>query len=63
MDIHELRDSRTAALRRVERGERIDVTRDGYPVAVIASYASRKIDRPVSAGRATPGRPAAPRVP
>ena len=63
MGIRELRDSLTAALRRVERGERIEVTRDGHPVAVIAPYARREIDRLVADGRATPGRLSAPRVP
>ena len=63
MGIRELRDSLTAALRRVERGERIEVTRDGNPVAVISPYASREIDRLVAEGRATAGRPFEPRLP
>ena len=63
MGIRELRDALTVVLRRVESGERIEVTRDGEPVAVIAPYAPRGIDRLVAEGRATPGRPFEPRVP
>ena len=63
MGIRELRDGLTVVLRRVESGERIEVTRDGTPVAVIAPYKPRGIDRLVSEGRATPGRPFHPRVP
>ena len=63
MGIRELRDALTVVLRRVEGGERIEVTRDGEPVAVIAPYAPRGIDRLVAEGRATPGRPFEPREP
>jgi prevent-host-death family protein len=63
MGIRELRDALTVVLRRVESGERIEVTRDGKPVAVIAPYTPRGIDRLVAEGRATPGRPFEPRVP
>jgi len=63
MGIRELRDALTVVLRRVESGERIEVTRDGNPVAVIAPYAPRGLDRLVAEGRATPGRPFEPRVP
>ncbi len=63
MGIRELRDSLTAALRRVERGERIEVTRDGHPVAVLAPYARREIDRLIGDGRATPGGPFEARLP
>jgi len=55
--IRELRDTLTSALRRVEAGERIEVTRDGKPVAVIAPYEPDAVERLVSSGRATPGRP------
>jgi len=63
MGIRELRDALTIVIRRVESGERIEVTRDGNPVAVIAPYAPRGIDRLVAEGRATTGRPFEPRVP
>ena len=63
MGIRELRDALTIVLRRVESGERIEVTRDGKPVAVIAPYTPRGIDRLVAEGRATRGRPFEPRVP
>ena len=63
MGIRELRDALTVVLRRVESGESIEVTRDVTPVAVIAPYAPRAIDRLVAEGRATQGRPFEPRVP
>ncbi len=63
MGIRELRDSLTSTLRRVERGERIEITRDGKPVAVVAPYATRELDRLIAEGRATPGRSFEPRVP
>jgi len=63
MGIRELRDALTVVLRRVESGERIEVTRDGTPVAVIAPYNPRELDRLVAEGRATPGRPFERRVP
>lgn len=61
--IRELRDSLTAVLRRVERGERVEVTRDGRPVATIVPHEPRGLDRLVAEGRATPGRPFHARVP
>jgi len=63
MGIRELRDALTVVLRRVESGERIEVTRDGKPVAVIAPYTQRGIDRLIAEGRATAGRPFEPRAP
>jgi prevent-host-death family protein len=36
MGIRELRDNLTDAIRRVAAGERIEVTRDGVPVALIS---------------------------
>ena len=63
MGIRELRDALTVVLRRVESGERIEVTRDGSPVAVIAPYNPRGIDRLVAEGRATQGRPFQARLP
>lgn len=63
MGIRELRDALTVVLRRVEGGERIEVTRDGSPVAVIAPYAPRELDRLVAEGRATPGGPFHARLP
>lgn len=58
-----MRDALTVILRRVESGERIEVTRDGKPVAVIAPYTQWGIDRLIAEGRATAGRPFEPRVP
>lgn len=57
LGIRELRDTLTQAIRRVEAGECLEITRDGVPVAVIAPYEVDPIDRLVSSGRATSGRP------
>ena len=57
LGIREFRDTLTHAIRRVEAGERLEITRDGVPVAVIAPYEDDPLDRLVSRGRATPGRP------
>jgi prevent-host-death family protein len=57
LGIRELRDTLTQAIRLVEAGERLEITRDGVPVAVIAPYEDDPLDRLVSSGRATPGRP------
>jgi prevent-host-death family protein len=61
MGIRELRDTLTATIRRVQRGETIEVTHHGAPVAVLAPVPADRIARllasgDVSAGTA-PGRP------
>lgn len=60
LGIRELRDTLTSSIRRVEAGERLEITRDGVPIAVITPYEGDPIDRLVATGRATPGRPFAP---
>jgi prevent-host-death family protein len=50
MGIRELRDNLTDAIRRVAAGERIEVTRDGVPVALISPVPTGRIDRLVAAG-------------
>jgi prevent-host-death family protein len=52
--IKELRDTLTQTLRRVEAGERIEVTRDGEPIAVIAPLPDDPLERLVAQGRARP---------
>jgi len=54
MGIKELRDTLTQVLRRVQAGERIEVTRDGEPVAVIVPLADDPLARLVAEGRARP---------
>ena len=54
MGIRELRDSLTQVLRRVEAGERIEVTRDGKPVAAMVPLADDPLARLVAEGRARP---------
>ena len=58
--IRELRDTLTQTIRRVRAGETIEVTHDGEPVAVITPYRTRRLDRLIAEGRATPGRPFTP---
>jgi prevent-host-death family protein len=50
MGIRELRDNLTEAIRRVRNGERIEVTRDGVPVALITPVPSGRIERLVARG-------------
>ena len=57
MGIRELRDNFTATLRRVQRGETIEVTHHGAPIAVLAPLPADRIDRLVLRGGVTPGRP------
>ena len=57
MGIRQLRDTLTATLRRVQRGETIEVTHHGVPVAVLAPLPAERIDRLVATGEATPGQP------
>jgi prevent-host-death family protein len=57
MGIRELRDSLTATIRRVQRGETIEVTNHGKAVAVLAPVPSDPLERLIAAGEATPGKP------
>lgn len=59
MGIRQLRDSLTATIRRVRRGETIEVTHHGAPVAVLAPVPVDRIDHLVATGEATPGKPLA----
>lgn len=52
--IRELRDKLAQTLRRVEAGERIEVTRDGEPIAVIAPLPDDPLARLVATGAARP---------
>lgn len=64
MGIRELRDTLTSALRRVEAGERIEVTRDGEPVALIVPVPEDRLARLIAEGRARPPlKPFRPQVP
>jgi prevent-host-death family protein len=57
MGIRELRDSLTATIRRVQRGETIEVTNHGKPVAVIAPVPTDRLEQLIAAGEVTPGKP------
>jgi prevent-host-death family protein len=60
MGIRELRDTLTATVRRVRAGERIEITHDGEPVALLVPVPRDRIARLVAAGVVT--RPAKPFV-
>jgi prevent-host-death family protein len=51
--IRELRDHLTSILRRVRAGERVEVTHDGVPVAVISPMPNDPLDRLIAAGEAS----------
>lgn len=57
MGIRQLRDTLTATIRRVQRGETFEVTHHGAPVAVLAPLPADRIDRLIAAGEVTPGTP------
>jgi prevent-host-death family protein len=57
MGIRQLRDSLPATIRRVRQGETIEVTHHGAPVAVLAPVPADRIERLVTSGEVTPGRP------
>jgi prevent-host-death family protein len=52
--IRELRDTLTQVLRRVEGGERVEVTRDGDPIAAIVPLAEDPLASLLAEGRARP---------
>lgn len=55
--IRKLRDTLTATVRRVQRGETIEVTHHGSPVAVLAPLPGDRISRLTAGGDVTPGEP------
>jgi prevent-host-death family protein len=55
--IRELRDTLTATIRRVRRGESIEITHDGTPVALLSPLPSTRIERLLASGEATPPTP------
>jgi prevent-host-death family protein len=57
MGIREFRDTLTTAIRRVEAGERLAITRDGAVVAyLVPAAAGDRLDELVAQGRARPPR-------
>jgi prevent-host-death family protein len=57
MGIRELRDTLTTTIRRVQRGETIEVTHHGAPVAVLAPVPADRIARLVSSGDVSAPKP------
>jgi prevent-host-death family protein len=57
MGIRELRDSLTATIRRVRRGETIEITHHGSPVAVLAPVPTDRIERLLASREASMGAP------
>lgn len=51
--IRELRDTLTAAIRRVRAGETFEITHDGVPVAVLAPLPRDRVARLLAAGDVT----------
>jgi len=48
--IRELRDTLTATIRRVRKGETLEVTHDGEPVAILAPVRGDRIERLIAGG-------------
>lgn len=57
MGIRQLRDNLTQTIQRVRRGETIEVTHHGAPVAVLSPVPSDRLDRLIATGEVTPGKP------
>jgi antitoxin (DNA-binding transcriptional repressor) of toxin-antitoxin stability system len=57
--IREFRDTLTTTIRRVRKGETIEVTHDGVPVAILAPLPSDRVQRLVAGGDVTPPSPLA----
>jgi prevent-host-death family protein len=57
MGIRQLRDTLTATIRRVRRGETIEVTHHGASVALLTPVPDDRIERLVSSGDVTVGKP------
>jgi antitoxin (DNA-binding transcriptional repressor) of toxin-antitoxin stability system len=55
--IRELRDTLTATIRRVRRGETLEVTHDGVPVAILAPMPNDRLQQLVAGGEVTPPTP------
>jgi prevent-host-death family protein len=51
MGIRELRDSLTKTIRRVRRGETIEITHDGEPVALLTPIRGTVLERLIAEGR------------
>ena len=56
MGIRELRDTLTATIRRVQRGETIQVTHHGSPVAVLAPVPADRVERLLASGELSPAK-------
>jgi prevent-host-death family protein len=56
MGIRQLRDTLTATIRRVQRGETIEVTHHGSPVAVLTPVPADRLERLVARGDISPGK-------
>jgi antitoxin (DNA-binding transcriptional repressor) of toxin-antitoxin stability system len=57
MDIEELRDNLTATIRLVRAGERVKITHEGEPVALLSPLRHGRLAELIAAGEATPGKP------
>ena len=57
MGIRELRGTLTATIRRVQRGEVVQVTHHGSPVAILAPVPADRIERLLAGGEVSPPKP------
>jgi prevent-host-death family protein len=57
MGVRQLRDTLTATIRRVQRGETIEVTHHGSPVAVLSPVPADRVERLVASGEVSRGEP------
>lgn len=56
MGIREFRDSLTKTIRRVRRGETIEITHDGEPVVLLTPIRDTALERLIAEGRVAPPR-------
>jgi antitoxin (DNA-binding transcriptional repressor) of toxin-antitoxin stability system len=52
--IRELRDTLTSTIRRVRRGETLEITHDGVPVAILAPMPADRLQQLIAAGDVAP---------
>jgi prevent-host-death family protein len=57
MGIRELRDNLTKTIREVRRGESIEITHDGEPVALLSPLRPDRLEQLIAAGEASRGEP------
>jgi prevent-host-death family protein len=59
LGIRQFRDNLTATIRRVRRGETVEITHRGEPVALLAPIPADRVERLIASGEAAAGEPLA----